>query len=317
MREDARVHRRLKLRQLDALLAVAQNGSMAKAAEYLSVSQPAVSKAIADMEHTLGVRLFDRTTQGVEPTVYGQALLKSARAVFDDVRQGIKEIEFLADPTGGELRVATLSTMIASILPHIVNRIQSQLPRISVHVSLTTSPVQALRDLRERNFDLILTRTPDPIADDIVAETLFYEQIFVMAGTNNRWSRRRKIDLAELINEPWVLPPSDTIVASLVAEAFRSRGLDLPRGTVITGTFELTTTLMANGRCLAIGPNSVLRFGTERRQLKVLPVELPVPPWPIAIVTLKNRTLTPVAQVFIQCAHEIAKPLAKTERRSE
>jgi DNA-binding transcriptional LysR family regulator len=82
---DLRLKRRLKLRDLDTLLAVAQCGSMAKAAAHLSVSQPAVSKAIADMEATIGVRLFERTAQGVELTMYGRVLLKSGVAIFDDL----------------------------------------------------------------------------------------------------------------------------------------------------------------------------------------------------------------------------------------
>ena len=99
--------RRLKLRQLEILLAVADTGSMAKAAARLAVTQPAISRAIADAEHTLGVPLFDRSTQGVNPTQYGHALLKRGIAAFDEIDQGVKDIEFLADPTSGELRIGT------------------------------------------------------------------------------------------------------------------------------------------------------------------------------------------------------------------
>ena len=90
---DARLGRRLRLRDLHVFMTVLRQGSMGKAAVELSVSQPAISKAIADLEHTMGVRLLDRTAQGVEPTRYGAALLKWGCAVFDDLRQGIKEIE--------------------------------------------------------------------------------------------------------------------------------------------------------------------------------------------------------------------------------
>src|ERR1700731_3048638 len=99
MQWNERIGRRLKLRDLHILLAVAKSGSMGKAASDLAVSQPAVSKAIADLEHTLGVRLLDRGPQGVEPTIYGRALLKCGLTVFDDLKQGVKELEFLADPT--------------------------------------------------------------------------------------------------------------------------------------------------------------------------------------------------------------------------
>src|SRR5690349_16499796 len=105
LRWDDRIGRRLKLRDLHVVMSVAQYGSMGKAAAEIAISQPAVSKAIADVEHTLQVRLFDRTPVGVEPTRYGRALLKWGDAVFDDLRQGVKEIEHLADPTTGELRL--------------------------------------------------------------------------------------------------------------------------------------------------------------------------------------------------------------------
>jgi DNA-binding transcriptional LysR family regulator len=104
---DERVLRRLKLRELRILMTVVQVGSMGKAATQLTLSQPAVSKAIAEMEHTLGVKVLDRTPQGVEPTLYGRALLKWATAVFDDLRQGVREIQFLADPAAGEVRVGS------------------------------------------------------------------------------------------------------------------------------------------------------------------------------------------------------------------
>src|SRR6187549_3327253 len=91
--------RRLKLRQLEILLAVADTGSMAKAATRLAITQPAISRALADAEQTLGVPLFDRSTHGVEPTQYGRALLQRVVGLFPEVQPGVKEIEILSDPT--------------------------------------------------------------------------------------------------------------------------------------------------------------------------------------------------------------------------
>jgi DNA-binding transcriptional LysR family regulator len=85
-----RIGRRLKLRDLHILLAVVQWGSISRAAEHLAISHPVVSKAIADLEHALGVRLFDRSPKGIEPTEYGRAFLASSRAVFDELRQGVQ-----------------------------------------------------------------------------------------------------------------------------------------------------------------------------------------------------------------------------------
>src|SRR5215470_9421261 len=112
-----RIGRRIRLRDLHILLAVAESGSMAKASGRLAVSHPVISKTITDLERTLGVRLFDRSSQGVELTTYGRALLKCGTTVFDEMRQGLKQIEYLADPTSGELRIGCPEISMAGLMP--------------------------------------------------------------------------------------------------------------------------------------------------------------------------------------------------------
>src|SRR5229473_4270297 len=130
---ETRIGRRLRLRDLHVLLTVVQCGSMAKAAQRLAVSQPAVSKAIANLEQTLGVRLLDRGPQGVEPTLYGNALVRRGLAVFDELRQGVGEIEFLADPTAGEVRIGCNESLSAALLPEVIGRLSDQYPGLTVH----------------------------------------------------------------------------------------------------------------------------------------------------------------------------------------
>ena len=113
---DDRIRRRLKLRDLDLLMAVIQAGSMGKAAGRFNMTQPAVSKLIAELEHTFGVRLLDRSRQGVEPTPHGRALVKRGIAVFDELRQGVQELDFLSDPTAGELRIGATEPLAAAIV---------------------------------------------------------------------------------------------------------------------------------------------------------------------------------------------------------
>ena len=309
MDRDALVRRRLKLRGLDTLLAVAQQGSMAKAAAYLSVSQPAVSKAIAELEHTLGVRLLDRTARGVEPNLYGRAILECAIAVFDHVRQGVKEIEFLADPTAGELRVAAPETINAGLLPAIMERLHRRYPRIAVQVK-QASTVQLHRELRERNVELVLGPMETLVDEELHAEILFQDRQVVVAGLGHRWGRRRKIRLVELIDEPWTLPPPTQIAGSLIAEAFRAGGLDIPRNNVETTSIALHCALLASGRHLGILPSSMLRLSGKRLGLKVMPVDLAISPLLIGIATLKNRTISPLTQRFIEHAREVAKSVA-------
>src|SRR5437867_7875366 len=115
-----RIGRRLKLQDLHVLMTVVQAGSMGKAAERLNTVQPAISRSIAELEHALGVRLLDRHRQGIEPTEYGRALLDCGVAVFDDLRQGVKNIAFLADPTAWDLRIGTTTLLAASFGSAIV-----------------------------------------------------------------------------------------------------------------------------------------------------------------------------------------------------
>ena len=309
---DERVMRRLKLRELRILMTVAEAGSMGKAAVQLALSQPAVSKAIAEMEHTLGVPLLDRTAQGVEPTPYGRALLKWAIAVFDDLRQGVREIEFLADPTGGEVRVGCGEIMNAGLLPAVIDRLSRQYPRLVFTVTQAPGVAEQYRDLRERRVDVVFGRMMTPVEDeDLDSEILFEDPLIVVASAGSKWLRRRKIEPAELIDEPWCLTRYDSAIGPFVAQAFRARGLGVPRLTVRSNSPHLFYAMVHTGRFLSVAPASTLRLSGKRLGLKAVPVDISIPLGPIGIITLKNRTISPVAQLFIDCARKLARPFAK------
>src|SRR5882762_4702257 len=305
-----RIGRRMKLQDLHVLMTVVQAGSMGKAAQRLNTVQPAISRSIAELEHALGVRLLDRNRQGVEPTEYGRALLDCGLAVFDDLRRGVKSIEFLADPAAGEVRIGTIVPLAASFVSAVIDRLSRRYPRIVFHVVVTET--EGLhRELSERNVDLLIARRVGPIAEEQLRfDALYDDSYVVVAGAQHPWVRRRRIELADLVNESWVLPPPQSALGSVFMEAFRASGLDYARTTVFTNPAEVRISLLATGRFLTIFTTSVLRFPIKRPDLKVLPVELPIARVPIGIVTLKNRTLSPVAQLFIDTAHHVAK-LAK------
>jgi DNA-binding transcriptional LysR family regulator len=304
-----RIGRRMKLQDLHVLMTVIQVGSMGKAGQRLNISQPAISRSIAELEHALGVRLLDRHRQGVEPTEYGRALLDCGVAVFDDLRQGVKNIEFLADPAAGEVRIGCNPSVAAGFVSAVIDRLSRRYPRIVFHV-VSEETERLHRELSERNVDLLIARRFGPIADErLDFEFLYGDSYVVAAGARNPWVRRRKIVLAELANEPWVLPPPDNVLGSVAMEAFRASGLD-PRVTVVAVAREVRMSMLATGRFLSIFPASTLKFPTRRPEIKILPVELQMARVPHEIVTLKNRTLSPIARLFIDTAREVAKPLA-------
>jgi DNA-binding transcriptional LysR family regulator len=306
-----RVGRRVKLRDLHILLAVAESGSMVKAADRLAVSQPVVSKTISDLELALGQRLLDRTSRGVAPTIYGEALLKCGTAVFDEMRQGIRQVEFLANPTVGQLRLGCQEAMAAGFVPGVAERFSRQFPGVVLEV-VNADMTHKFRELRERTVELLIGRIQTPLADEeLLAEPLFEERLFVAAGTRSRWARRQRINLAELIDERWVLPPFDTEPGILGKEIFRVSGLNIPVANTITFSINFACSLLATGRFVAFLPGSLLRFSAERLSLKVLPVKLPPHQSVVGVVTVKNRTLSPLADRFIVVARAVAKQLAE------
>jgi DNA-binding transcriptional LysR family regulator len=310
MQWSERIGRRIKLRDLHVLQAVVQAGSMTKAANQLAISVPVVSKAIADLEHSVGVQLLDREPQGVAPTAYGRALLHRSAIAFEELRQGIKDIEFLADPTVGEVRIGSTVTLAASFISAVIDRLSRRYPRIAFRV--VAEGTEMLRDLSERSVDLLIYRQFTPFADERVSfEFLFESPYVVAAGANNPWLKRRRIALAELKDEPWALPPPEGRFGSYVVDVFRAAGLDFPRAAVVASALELRANLLKTGRYLAIFPDFWLKLPEPHPFIRKLPVDLSVASGPIGIVTLKNRALNPAAQLFIEAAREVAKPLAK------
>lgn len=304
-----RLRKRLKLRDFEALLAVARSGSMAKGAVELSVSQPAVSKAIAELEHTMGVPLFDRTSRGVELTLYGAIALKCARAVFDEIHQSVQEIAVASDPGAGHLRVGASEPMLGGFLAATIVELHRRFPHLRFDVEQASSVGDQHRELRERRVDLLIGRVSSDSEDDLASETLFGEPWSVVVGSDNPLARRRKLQLADLLDQPWTVPREDSAVSRHMMKVFAEAGLRRPRNVVTCGSIQMHAALLARGPYLAIFPRSLLHFTPYRMAVKVLAVELPGTPPAVGITTLKRRTLSPVVELFIQTARELAKPL--------
>lgn len=295
-----RIGRRVKLRDLHIFLAVAETGSMAKAAGQLAVSQPVISKTISDLEHALGVRLLDRTFQGVEPTAYGRAFISCGTAVFDQMRRGVQEIEFLSDPTSGELWIGCITPLMEDLIPKVLERFAARYPRIICHAWDGDSPTMN-RMLRERKLDLAVSRTfGTHLGDEFAAEFVFEERMLVVAGENNPWSHRRKINFTELLHEPWTLSPAENLISLLIQESFDDAGVHLPMPRIVSGSVTARTRLVESGRFLTLLPSSMLYFGAKRMRVKALPVTLPLKPLSVDIITLKDRTPNPIARLFIE-----------------
>ena len=301
------ISRKLRLRDLFVFFTVIECGSMSKAALRLGVSTPSVSERIADLEHAVGVRLLDRSRQGVLATRFGEALLARGAAAFDEFLQGARDIESLADPGAGEVRIGcpeSVSAFLATVIEHVAVRH----PRMRFVVKQAYFPYA---ELVERKIDLVFSRLASPrekgLGEDLHVEVLLDDPFSAVVSLASPWANRRKIDLAELAGERWIVPPGDAIAGLLLDDAFRERGLEPPTPQITTFSIHLRNELASRGGYIAVLPQSVLRSGITRFGLRELPLKLSSRRSPVGVVTLRNRSLTPAVHAFMQSAREVAK----------
>jgi DNA-binding transcriptional LysR family regulator len=245
---------------------VVEQGSMAKAARALGVPQPAVSEVIAGLEHTLETRLLDRHSHGVEPTIYGDALLRCTIAVFDELTQGVRDIAFLSDPAGASCGSAARNRS----RPPCFRRSSGASPN-SIRASVSTWRRSRSRPLCccATGRSIVLTRRRSQRLDqeppeDLARDLLFNDELVLAVGAQSRWARRRRIDLADLVNERWILTAPETWNYEVVGAAFQMRGLPMPDISVKTLSLNLRTSLIAAGDDITALPKSVVRICGDR-----------------------------------------------------
>ena len=309
MQRDDRIGRRLRLKDLHTLQTVASVGSMAKASERLALSQPAISKAISDVEKTLGAPLFDRSSNGVELTDCGRMLVERSRVIFDEVRQGVLDIEHISDPTRGEVRIGTIEPF-TGVVSEIISQLARRYPRITYHV--TVGDADSLgRELRERMLDVLIVRWIPPfVADDLAAQVLLKSPFAVMAERRHPLLLRKKLNLSDLMGERWTLSPPDSFLGRIVVELFRRRKLPLPPTLATTISIYMRLNLLATGGFLTVLPSTVLGHRSNKAWLRALDVDLSESSSSIAAVTLKKRHSGGSVRLFLQTSAEVCKGIA-------
>jgi DNA-binding transcriptional LysR family regulator len=305
-----RIKQRFRLRDLDILMTVIQVGGMGRAARQLGMAQPAVSKAIGELERTLGVRLLDRGRQGAQPTPYGVALARHGAALFDQLRQGIADLDFLADPAAGEIRLGATGPVAAAIVAPLIERLSRQHPRLSFHVVVGDNTLLD-RALADRQVEFVLSRVTGTAGDGQTVDLLFEDPLVVVAGASHPLARRRKLALDDLMGQRWIMALPDSSFGAFQTAVFHAAGLERPRVAVTTGSADLRSALLATGRFLTLLPSFLLTLPGRQPELKVLPVALPDTRLPVAVTTMRNRSLSRAAQMFIAAVRELVAPLAR------
>lgn len=287
---------RLKLRHLVLVVAIADQGSVLRAAEHLHLAQPAVTRSLREVEGVLGVELFTRGPRGVTPTLFGDAFVEHARAVLAELRRAGERIAGLAD---GEVGTVTIGTLLAGsnvLLPRAIAALKRDRPGIRVIVQEATFDAQVPR-LLDGEIDLILGRL-NPIDDlrGLRQITLYGEPVRLVARRDHPARSRPGLRLADLLGYPWVLPLEQTALRTELEQVFRAEGLALP-GDLVECTSVLTVrTLVRDTDMIAALPELVARTDAG---IAPLPVPLETVRRQVGVTLPAHRAPTPSARIMI------------------
>jgi DNA-binding transcriptional LysR family regulator len=299
---DDRIGRVLTLWDLNILLTAVEAGSMSKAAERLLVSQPAISKTISLLEREVGAQLITRSSRGIKPTEHGRALLARSRAALDELKAAVEEMDVLSDAKAGKLRIAANEVALSGVVGTVINRLHARYPGIVFEIVPAYTHVAQIHELEQGNVELVIGQVaPSDVDHHLEVSELFQEQLVVVAGSRNPWTRRSKIELAELIDEPWAFSPLNSVSGRSMEQAFRASGLGLPRIMVVSSSMQVLRRLVMNDEFLAIFPRSAAQG------VRILPVTVKALWQPIGILTVNHRTLSPLAKLFIECAQSVVR----------
>ena len=302
-----RLPRHLKLRELRVLLAVAEQGSFRKAARLLHLSQPAVTAAIAEMEQTLGVTLFDRSASGVTPTAHGHSFIARASAIFGELDRAAEDIDIISRGSRRTLRVGIGGGGWGmGILPPALTRMLDPHPDAFVLIREADEDV-LLEMLKARELDLYFSRLVPRAADpDLNYLPLFEDSICVLASRTHPLATRRRLVWDDLANERWVTPPFGAPSFEHVQRTLSVGGLAPPRDVIesTSATMALGMVLQANFLCF--GTYLFYEFSVLKPMLALLKVDLSKVPLAFGAVTLKHRELNPLGARLAGLVTELA-----------
>ena len=301
-----RIGRHFTLWDLNVLHKCISVGSISKAADELRISKPAISKTITSLERELGTELVTRSWRGLEPTAAGRALMSRGSAALSELQIAVESIRDLSESKSGELRIAANEVAMSGLIGTVINRLHAEHPGIIFEVVSAYTRADQIHELERGNVELIVGQVAESDHQLEMIE-LFQDRLVVAAGSSSRWLEREALTLSELIDEPWAFSPPNSVSGRTMEQAFRLNGLDLPRIAIVSSSMQLLRRLVTGGEFLALLPRSVARASPG---IAILPVAVNAYWQPIGVLTVKHRTLSPLAHLFIDYAHNVVRGMA-------
>jgi DNA-binding transcriptional LysR family regulator len=286
--------------------------SMGHAAPKLFLTQPALSKSIRQLEDDLKVKLFDRTPLGVVPTVYGDALAQHARVIRSEMRHAETAISNLRGAVRGHVTVGAGPSVVASLMPLATARLRRTKPGITYTIieGLVDTVLPALR---HGEIDMAVGAWPRPADSDISAETLIGDRLCVVAGPRHPLVRKDNVELSDLLEYPWVLPPETQRFRQLLAETFLGQGLPPPAPAMTSNSANFIRTVLLDNQSLSFLPLQSLPVRQRSSTLVALNAPGLSREVEVTISVRQRAVISPAAHALIAALREIAQDIDPKE----
>jgi DNA-binding transcriptional LysR family regulator len=300
------VRSRLKTRQIVLLLQLYEQRSVLRAAELAGMTQPAASKMLGELEDSLGVKLFERHARGVQPTWYGEILVRHARSAMSEMDRAHDEIMALKSGLSGQASIGTVTNPGTHLIPSVIAAIKESHPRILISVEMDFSRPLVMK-LLEGQLDIVVGRILDSGgADELNFEPLSDEPHSIIARAAHPLAQQRGLALGDLLELGWILQGSGSLSRGRFDSMLLELGLAHPKNVVETSALPVTIALLRVTDMIAMLPEQAVVPYCELGLLKILPICLGVKMEAFGIITRREHPLSPGAEVVLKILRETA-----------
>lgn len=301
--------RQMKLRHLQLLVALADLQTVSKVAHAMHVTQPAVSKTIAEMERGVGVSLFERDGRRIKPTPYGECLIRHARELLLHARRASEELQAMSSGTDGRVEVGVLSVAAPILIPQTVAMLKQRSPTATVCLHEGTLD-QLIPALQAGRLDLVVGRvTHGLINQDLASESLFDDPSVIVVAQTHPLARRKRVRWNDLDGLAWIVPTAGAPMYERLLSILEAHGIGKPINTIESVVIAANLALLQSSTVLGLLPNSLARHYVEAGALKILPLNLGGVMGPVGMAWNQESESTPVTALFKACLRDVAKLL--------
>jgi|GEM_PF-775981 len=296
----------IKVQDLRMIIALDEHGTILNAANVMGLSQPAITKRLQDLEKDLGITLFHRMSRGVEPTPYGEIVIKHAHIILNQLRRAESEVSDLSSGLGGRLTIGMPVSASMDLVSEAISELIER--RKNVQISLVNDyNIRLIPSLKRGNLDLIVGRLPENQQDDINIETFYQENLKIIVGTDHPLTKQKKVTSKELLNYNWIMPPANTRMFNQVINHFRQHNLPRPVTSIYALSYASTLKILHKQNLIAVFPAEAIADEVKGKRVAVLDTGLCKEAVDVGIITRKAAFNSPAAQMFMDIIRKAAK----------